>query len=135
MKRRLTDCDIWIDPWFRRLSIKEKVAWNFIKDRCENWGEWKQDKELLEIFLHEKIDINELLKKFNKDKQRIQILHNENWFLLDFITFQYYGKLTPKKGSDRPIIEALERLGNHHENIKKILALALVKGLRKKHDE
>ena len=43
----------------------------------------------MEYSLGEKIDLEQALEFFNKGKERIRVLKNGRWFIVDFIVYQY----------------------------------------------
>jgi len=55
MAKRLTANDKWEDNWFRKLSLKSKLFWLFILDRCDVAGIWKKDYELAGFCIGEQI--------------------------------------------------------------------------------
>jgi len=84
--KRFTDTDLWEKEWFMNLTANEKLAWMYIKDKCDGAGVWKPNFSLAELFIGGIIDWEVLAKKVNGN---IEILPNKKWFLPDFCEFQY----------------------------------------------
>lgn len=108
MKKRFTDIDIWKDPWFRSLPLAIKLLWFFILGSCDNSGVWKTDLELASFFIGTSTNYDEALKLLNAGKERIIILKNGDWFISDFISFQYK-ELSPASAPHREVLELLKK--------------------------
>jgi hypothetical protein len=107
MKKRFTDADKWDDEWFRDLSPKGKVAWEFLRDRCDLAGFWKRDFKLMNFLTNDVYDPEETLKEINKGKKRVRD-HGSYWEIVDFIQFQY-GELTQNCRPHRAVFQLLEK--------------------------
>ncbi len=46
MTKRFTDTGKWIDKWFRKLSVHQKLLFLWLIDNCDNAGFWEVDIEL-----------------------------------------------------------------------------------------
>lgn len=110
MKKRFTDCDIWDDPWFRKLPNLYKAFWRFLCDKCDPAGVWKIDYEGAGFFLGEQISEKNALDMFNSGKKRIHPLSEENWLIIGFILFQY-GELSPNCPAHKPVYASISRHG------------------------
>ena len=108
MKKRLHDIDIWNKLWFRRLSHAEKLAWLYIKDRCDNVGVWEPDKEMLNFFIGDDIDLKEMAIKLNGN---VEVLKNGKWWLIDFCDFQY--GILDEESKSKPIMSYIKLLKHH----------------------
>lgn len=97
MKKRLTDTEIWDKPWFRKLSLADKLAFIFIKDKCDNVGVWIPDMEIANIYIGTEVDWKKLPDRCNGN---IQILDNGKWWIPDFTDFQW-GYLDEEKEEER----------------------------------
>ena len=109
MSKRFTDTQKWKDPWFRALICKHKSFWQYICDDCDNAGIWKIDMELAQVFIGEKIDLNEAVEAFNIGKKRV-ILMDGKLRIVDFITFQF-GQLNPDCKPHKSILDLLQKHG------------------------
>lgn len=89
MAKRFTDNEIWQDDWFIDLDKEYMLFWFFLKDNCNHSGIWKPKVKVFEMSIESKIDLDVALKLFNEEKERVIILNNGRWFLVQFIPFQY----------------------------------------------
>ena len=105
MGKRFTDTAIWDKEWYRKLLPAEKVAFNYIKDRCDNVGVWCPDTELAEFIIGESVDWEAFLSKLNSN---IVVLDNGKWWLSDFCDFQY-GELTDTCKPHQSYIKLLKK--------------------------
>lgn len=110
MKKRFTDCDIWEDPWYRKLPCLYKEMWRFLCDKCDPAGVWKVDLDMIGFFLGEDVSEKQALELFNSDKTRVEVLPNGKWFIVYFIPFQY-GHLSRECKPHIPVFDAIERHG------------------------
>ena len=90
MKKIFTDSDIYEDVWFRDLPPEYKLLWEYICRRCQ-YGIWKPDFKLAEFMIGGKLDEQMALELLNNGKDRIEVLKNGCWFVIDFCQFQYGG--------------------------------------------
>ena len=126
MKKRFTDIDKWMDPWFRNLITKIKLFWIFILDKCDNAGVWKPDYKTASFFIGENIEQDEALQALNQDKERVKVLKNRNLWIPDFIPFQYKN-LNPNCAPHKQVLELIKKHNlSFHKN-----KLKLGKGLDK----
>ena len=118
MKKRMTDSDIWDDPWYRKLPCLYKELWRFLCDKCDAAGVWKVDLEMAGFFLGEPISEKRALELFNSDKERVAILDCGKWFITGFIDFQYGGMDNLSRGCNphKPIFDSIERHGLERVN-------------------
>lgn len=84
--KRFTDTDLWDRDWFMQLPIEEKLAFFFIKDKCDRVGVWKPNFPLAEFVMGTSVDWGSFLDKIN---QNIEVLPDGKWWLVDFCDFQY----------------------------------------------
>ena len=89
MAKRFHDTEIWEQDWFLDAPSEYKLLWLWIKDKCDHAGLWKPNKKMFEMMNNVKVDLDKALSFFNKDKERILVTKNGNWFLIDFFVFQY----------------------------------------------
>lgn len=126
VSKRFTDTDKWNDPWFRKLKPEHKLFWVFVLDSCDNCGVWDADIELAEFLLNVKFKEKELISVFNAGKNRIEVLGDGKWLVVDFISF-HYGELSDKSVPHAHVKELLRRhnIKNYYvKGIKKVLANA-----------
>jgi hypothetical protein len=125
MAKRLTDTEIWEQDWFIELPTKYKLTWNFIKDKCDDCGVWRPNKSLLQRIIGEPVNLEEFLTFINIDgKERIRILKNNRWFLVEYFFFQYGDKFNPKSPVHRG---ALKRLLQNNVHPKELSYLSIGK--------
>lgn len=116
MAKRFTDTDIWDQDWFVALPSKYKLFWQYIKDKCDDSGVWRPNKELFQRIISEPINLNEFLVFINtEEKQRISVLNNGRWFLKEYFIFQYGTKFNPQSPVHRGFLKRLI-LNNIHIN-------------------
>lgn len=95
MGKRLHDTEIWEEDWFQDLPNKYKLFFSYIKDKCDNVGIWRPNKNNFQKTVGEPIILDEFLMLINQGKERLLILPSGKWFLKDFFVFQYGNKFTP----------------------------------------
>lgn len=105
---RFTDTTKWDRENFRKLSLKAKVAWDYITTRCDSNGMWHPDFGTMSHFIGAKITREQFLRELG---HKIRILPNGVWFIPSFIRFQYGEKLRPDCNAHRPVIRRLRELG------------------------
>lgn len=121
MSKRLTDTEIWEQDWYVELPNKYKLTWNFIKDKCDDCGVWRPNKSILQRIIGEPINLNEFLCFVNVgEKERIMVLENGRWFLIEYFKFQYGEKFNPKSPVHRG---AFKRLLTHNIHPSKLTYL------------
>jgi hypothetical protein len=104
--KRFTETEKWRDPWFRRLTLEQKVAFEFVRDNCDNAGVWDPDFDLADFSIGQKLPWPTIIAAFG---DRLQVLPNGKWFLTRFIEFQY-GELVEEC---RPHAKVLQLLKGH----------------------
>tara|TARA_R110000782_G_scaffold172672_4_gene264294 strand:+ start:3657 stop:4370 length:714 start_codon:yes stop_codon:yes gene_type:complete len=115
--KRFTDTDKWRDEWFMDLSLVNKAAWQYLLDRCDSIGHWKQNFRLANFEIGEDVDWDEFLTICG---DRIHVTDAGYWFVVAFVDFQY-GAL---KEACRPHQSYLRQLKDRK-------LLTLTKGYRK----
>lgn len=108
MAKRFTDTQIWLKRWFRKLSPAMKCFWFYLKDNCDSAGIWDVDLELAETFIGASLDHEEVLRVFSSQIEVIK--GGDQWFIVDFITFQQ-GVLRNNVKPHQPIIQRLKVKG------------------------
>lgn len=117
MAKRFTDSEKWKRPWFRSLSLKQKLIWIYLCDDCDHAGIWLGDFDLMSFQLGFSVTEKDLNAAFEQ-----KITKYGNKFLInDFFEFQYgkniEGIKAKKKALDRikelksqPTINPCERV-------------------------
>ena len=95
MVKRFTETSKWNDPWYRKLSTKNKSFWQYLCDQCDNAGVWKIDYEIASFYIGEEIDKADIAE-INKNKERLIFLNEDLLLIRDFIPFQI-GNLNSSK--------------------------------------
>lgn len=119
MAKRLTDTEKFIDPWYRRLSTKHKLLWDWLLCNCDHAGIVTVDFEFIEMVLSEKYEDNALDEYFS---DRVIKLGHFKYFIPKFLRFQY-GKLNPLSKVHASVIQRLKDEGilyNDSDSIKEI---------------
>lgn len=107
MAKRFADTDIWQKEWFLKLSLRCKMLVKFLFDNCDCAGIYEPNFTLLSFYIGEQITE----KDFEEIKQ-VKKLENGNYFIEDFIKFQYnttLEELNPKFSVHKGIIKQLEK--------------------------
>ena len=121
MAKRFTDTDIWDQDWFVALPNKYKLLWNYMKDKCDDCGVWRPNKEILQRIISEPLNLNEFLVFTNtEEKERILVLKNGRWFLKDYFFFQYGDKFNPHSPVHRGVLKRLVSHGIHLKELSKV---------------
>ncbi len=85
MAKRLTDTKKWNDDWYISLSNDYRIVWQWLLDNCSHAGLCKRSIGLLNLMCRTTLSEDELILIMNG---RI-IIHNDYWFIPNFIKFQY----------------------------------------------
>lgn len=107
MSKRLTDTEIWSKEWFLRLTLKEKLLVKFLFDNCDCAGIYEPNYMLLSFYFGENIT-----KEDFKNIKQVTILDNGNFFIEDFISFQYgvsITELNPKFSVHKGVLKQLQK--------------------------
>lgn len=108
VKKRFHDINIWEDDWFIKLSRDHKIFWMFVKDTCDHAGIWRTNISTFKKIHKSRVEIQEALKAFNEDKDRVLVLPNGRWFLINFIPFQYGRVLNLRNRVHESIVKILK---------------------------
>jgi hypothetical protein len=92
MAVRFIDTERWKEDWYCELKGEYQKLFDYICDQCDNAGVWKPNKVDFEIKTGFSVNLGSFLKKVNGDKERILLLDNGRWFILGFISFQWFNK-------------------------------------------
>lgn len=85
MAKRFTDTEKWKRPWFRSLTMKQKLIWLYLCDDCDHAGIWLGDFELMTFQLGFKVSESDLLDLFGDKISK----YGDKFLLNNFYDFQY----------------------------------------------
>ena len=110
MGKRFTATEKWDDPWYRKLSCKNRSIWQFLVDKCDTAGVWIVDQEMLSFFIGNDVNIKDFVSVANVGKERLRFFDNDSKLLiLEFVPFQY-GKLS---ANCKPHLSILKMIDKH----------------------
>jgi hypothetical protein len=104
--KRFTDTEKWGKKWFRNLSPKDKLAWNYLCDKCDCAGVISLDEELADFQIKEQIDWNRFLEI---SEGRVERLPNGRLWLTTFLEFQYPNGLSEDCTAHNAIFVSLRK--------------------------
>lgn len=113
-KKRFTETNIWDAPFFMELTPKQKLAWFFINDRCDNIGVWTPNPKLMAFNLDIEGNpgqfLDDFLQAINADGELIHIIPSGDWLITDFVKFQYCKKkpLSPNNTATKSYLDLIE---------------------------
>lgn len=79
----------WEQKFFMNLSPIQKLAWEYVNDKSDNIGVWEPNLKLLQFYIGSELDVDAFFKVANMDKERLIMLEDGNWFIPDYVKFQY----------------------------------------------
>lgn len=87
-RKRMTDADVWRDPWYRTLPPMAKLFWRYVCDNCDLSGVWPVDQAGASFEMGTGVDLSEMLNLFGEE--RILVLPGgKKWALVKYIPFHY----------------------------------------------
>lgn len=102
MDKRYTDTKIWEYRWFKKLSPEYKLAYLYIKDKCDHAGIWEIDVvDMIDNIGIDSFDIDDFVEKVNTDFNRVTgekvnkerlIIQDNDLVITGFLMFQYATK-------------------------------------------
>ena len=107
MAKRFTDTELWDKEWFMKLTTGEKLAFKFIKDKCDLVGVWSPNLMLLNFLVGCEISLDELIDRCNGNLERLE---DGKIFIPNFCRFQY-GELTESCKPHKKYLEMLKSNG------------------------
>lgn len=128
------DTEIWNQRWFRRMSGGNKLAYFYIKDRCNHAGIWTMDIiQLCEDLRSTKFELDSFILEANRDfnpitgeeqkRIRFKIVNERYLWMVDYITFHWGNKdgvtCSPKYNPVVTAMEYLKGLGTLDEALEK----------------
>ena len=97
MAKRFISTEIWDEDWFLDMPPEYKLFWFYMLSNCDHAGLFKVNLRSFCGLNGVKIDSNAALEYFNKGKQRIKVLENQQvWLIEDFFAFQYGTTFNPE---------------------------------------
>jgi len=109
--KRFTACEKWDKEWFQNLSLKHKLLWVYLCDRCDFAGVWEPNFSLASFQIGERI-CEEDLQSFGG---RIIKLECGKFWLEPFIRFQY-GELSAASKPHIAVLRKIETLSIPYAN-------------------
>jgi hypothetical protein len=82
------------EDWYIDLKGEYQKFFDYIIETCDNAGVWKPNKFDFETKTGFKVNLDSLLERVNKDKERISVLENGRWFIPGFIKFQWFNRVS-----------------------------------------
>jgi len=89
MAKRFTDTELWKQDWFLDMPSEYKLFYFYVKDNCDHAGIFKVNVRTFCRLNEVKVDSNTALEYFNVDKERIILISDSKWLLVDFFVYQY----------------------------------------------
>lgn len=86
--KRLTETAKWQDPWFRKLTSEQKLAYLYALDSCDSAGIFEPDEDLAAFLIGIRPDFCALAELMG---ERVQKLESGKWLLTRFVRFQESG--------------------------------------------
>jgi hypothetical protein len=105
MAKRFTTSEKWADPWFRKLSPKAKLLWDWLFTNCDAAGSIDPDLELASFQIGETISDSDI----DAFGDRVIRIGCNRYWLPKFIPFQY-GELREAVPTHRGVFSLIERL-------------------------
>ena len=97
MAKRFISTAIWDEDWFLDMPPEYKLFWFYILSNCDFGGLFKVNLRSFCGLNGFNIDPDTALQYFNKNKQRIKVLDNQQvWLIEDFFSFQYGTTFNPE---------------------------------------
>lgn len=108
-KQVFLDISLWSHQWFDDLPIEYQMCYLLLWAGSDNVGVWRPHFRELDFKLKQSIDPDEFLAQINSDGNRIEVLDNGDWWLVDYLPLQVR-TLTP---NNRPHVSYIEELRSH----------------------
>lgn len=130
--KRMTATEKWEDRWFSSLSLKHKVLWQYLCDRCDAAGVWEPNERLAEFQTGIRgINWDEVRQVF---AEKVRVLRNGRWWLPSFVAFQYGPALLIEPEPKAKVLLAIVRLLEKHGLWQDYRQWAADKGDKQKQD-
>ena len=108
-KQLFLDAALWNYRWFDDLPMEFQMTYLILWAESDNVGIWKPHYRKLEYKLKQKIDPGLFLQQVNSLSNRIEVLPNGDWWILDYLPLQVK-TLTP---TNRPHVSYIDILHSH----------------------
>lgn len=105
--KRFTETAKWDDPWWHALSPRNKLAWQYLCDKCDAVGVIDLNRALADFQIGDAVDWDAFIELSGA---RLRTLPNGKLWLTGFIAFQY-GKLSTDCKAHRPVFSLIEKHG------------------------
>ena len=105
MAKRFTDNAKWCDPWYRKLSPLNKLAWLYITDNCDAAGVIDLDDELANFQIGCTVDWHDFMLAAS---DRLERLESGKIYITTFIDFQY-GKLSESCSGHNNVFKSIKK--------------------------
>ena len=106
MPKRFVDTDMYKKKWYRKLPLRIKCLWEWLRLSCDHAGVLEFDPERASFDLGDEFSWEDL-KYF---EHRISKIKGDKIYLTDFISFQY-GELTESCNPHKAIIKTIKKHG------------------------
>jgi hypothetical protein len=114
MSLRFTEPRKWQQPWFRKMTPEDKLAFFYVWECCDNAGFISYDDEA--VAFHIGIAVNRLPKLWTKLADRVVIKTDWMW-VVDFPRLQKNWPLNPRNKCHTQIIRLLSEQYEHFKDI------------------
>ena len=105
MAKRFTDSAKFSDIWYRKLTILQKVIWEYLLAECNHAGILENfDLEMMSF----KIGADVTMQDLDVFSDRIKFIKDDVLFIPKFIEFQY-GTLNPQSKVHQSVLKELKR--------------------------
>lgn len=103
----------WEQRFFMNLSPVQKLAWEYVNDKSDNIGVWEPNLKVLTFHIGAELDVDNFFKAVNSDKDRLLKLPDGNWFIPDYVKFQYCqsNPLNPCNRAHRSYLKDMDSRG------------------------
>lgn len=107
MAKRFIDSSLFRKPLVRALDAPSKLLWIYIQCECDHAGIWIPEMDIVNARLGVRMTEDKALEKL---AGLVQKLPTGEWFIGDFVPFQY-GKLNPLNRAHSSVIDVLKAHG------------------------
>jgi hypothetical protein len=104
MAKRFTDTELYSKAWFRRLPVKVKCLWEWMRSRCDSAGVLEFDLELASFQIGEEI----LESDLDLLSSHVKKIGDSKIWITDFISFQY-GELKENYNPHKPVFKSIKK--------------------------
>jgi hypothetical protein len=102
--KRFTDTNKWEKNNFTSLSLKMKLVWIYLCDKCDHAGFWDINIGLMSFLIGESITLDEILQQFGTKV----ISYGDKLHIPSFLDFQY-GELNSNNKVHKSVLNILEK--------------------------